>query len=140
MVTLSGAHSIGVSHCSAFANRLYSFNSTHPQDPSMNPSFARVLKSKCPSPARDDPVVNLDVVTPNRLDNWYYVNLRNQRGVLTSDQTLMSSISTAAMVSYNARNGGAWAEKFAQAMVKMGSIDVLTGSLGEIRKNCRVVN
>lgn len=106
----------------------------------MNPSFARVLKSKCPSPARDDPVVNLDVVTPNRLDNWYYVNLRNRRGVLTSDQTLMSSNSTAAMVTYNARNGGAWAEKFAEAMVKMGSIDVLTGSLGEIRKNCRVVN
>ena len=40
MVTLSGAHSIGDARCSSFSNRLYSFNATHPQDPSMDPSFA----------------------------------------------------------------------------------------------------
>ena len=48
MVTLSGAHSIGVSHCSSFSKRLYTFNATHPQDPSMDPKFARDLKAKCP--------------------------------------------------------------------------------------------
>ncbi|EXB53829.1 Peroxidase 5 [Morus notabilis] len=140
MVTLSGAHSIGVSRCSSFSNRLYSFNSTHPQDPSMDPNFATFLKKKCPASTSDDPVVNLDSVTPNRLDNRYYVNLKNRRGVLASDQILLSSSSTASSVSYNARNNGAWAEKFADAMVKMGSIDVLTGSSGQIRKNCRLVN
>ncbi|CAL9003168.1 unnamed protein product [Prunus brigantina] len=48
MVTLSGAHSIGVSHCSSFSDLLYFFNATHPQDPSMDPIFARNLKKKCP--------------------------------------------------------------------------------------------
>ncbi|KAI9127973.1 hypothetical protein K1719_000966 [Acacia pycnantha] len=123
MVTLSGAHSIGVSHCSSFSNgRLYSFNATHPQDPSMDPSFAQLLKSKCPPSSNNgadrDPTVVLDA-TPNRLDN----NVRTRK-----------------MVMRNAKNGGGWADKFAKAMVRMGSIEVLTGSEGEIRKICSVVN
>ncbi|KAL2513931.1 Peroxidase 66 [Forsythia ovata] len=92
MVTLSGAHSIGVSHCSSFSKRLYNFNSTHPQDPSLDPMFARALKRNCPSPsnAANDQTVPLDVLTPDRLDNKYYIDLKNHHGVLTSDQTLMS--------------------------------------------------
>ncbi|CAI9764562.1 unnamed protein product [Fraxinus pennsylvanica] len=140
MVTLSGAHSIGVSHCSSFSKRLYNFSSTRPQDPSLDPMFARELKRKCPSNAANDQTVPLDVLTPNRLDNQYYKSLKNHQGVLTSDQTLMSSPSTAGIVKENSQNGMAWKHKFAAAMVKMGYIDVLTRNQGEIRKNCRVVN
>jgi peroxidase len=148
MVTLSGAHSIGVAHCVAFRDRLYDFNATHPQDPSMDPIFARHLKTKCPpqndddddDDDRDGPTAPLDVLTPTRLDNKYYTDLKHHRGLLTSDQTLLSSPSTAGIVRNNARHGAAWANKFAAAMVKMGYIDVLTGKQGEIRKNCRVVN
>ncbi|XP_060169202.1 peroxidase 5-like [Lycium barbarum] len=142
MVTLSGAHSIGRTHCSSFADRLYSFNSTHPQDPTMDPRLAKQLRKRCPNPSNSgvDPTVPLDVVTPNRLDNKYYVNLKNNRGLLTSDQTLWSSPSTARMVRSNAIHGANWARKFAAAMVKMGSIEVTIGMQGEIRKNCRVVN
>jgi peroxidase len=75
-----------------------------------------------------DPTVPLDVLTPNKLDNKYYKNLKNHHGLLTSDQTLLSSPSTAIIVRNNARDGAAWANKFAAAMVKMGYIDVLTGS------------
>ncbi|KAI7990484.1 Peroxidase 5 [Camellia lanceoleosa] len=143
MVTLSGAHSIGVSHCSSFSTRLYSFNATHPQDPSMDPNYAAFLKTKCPpsnAGAGINPTVALDVLTPNRLDNKYYTVLRKHRGVLTSDQTLLSSPSTAKTVMYNAKYGSKWEAKFASAMVRMGYIDVLSGKLGEIRKNCHVVN
>ncbi|KAK1283765.1 Peroxidase 5 [Acorus calamus] len=138
MVTLSGAHSIGVSHCSSFSNRLYTFNATFPQDPSMERGFANFLKDKCP--INTDTTVPLDVVSPNRLDVTYYKNLRNHKGLFTSDQTLWSDPSTASMVNRNANSRTEWASKFGAAMVKMGSIGVLTGNQGEIRMNCRVVN
>ncbi|GKV23281.1 hypothetical protein SLEP1_g33029 [Rubroshorea leprosula] len=143
MVTLSGAHSIGVSHCSSFSQRLYSFNATHPQDPSLDPRYAAFLKTKCPPPntgASGDPTAALDIATPNRLDNKYYTELKNNRGLLTSDQTLMNSPSTTGMVVNNARQGALWANKFARAMVHMGSLDVLTGTEGEIRRHCSFVN
>ena len=141
MVTLSGAHSIGRSHCSSFSKRLYNFSETNPQDPSMDPIFARDLKTKCPqNGGNDDPTVPLDVLTPHRLDNKYYTNLKKHHGLLTSDQSLLSSLSTVGIVRNNARHGETWANKFAAAMVKMGYIDLLTGSQGEIRKDCRFVN
>ncbi|TKY69065.1 Peroxidase 5 [Spatholobus suberectus] len=86
MVTLSGAHSIGVSHCSSFSKRLYSFSDTSTQDPSMDPSYAATLKTKCPAPpATTDPTVPLEPSTPIRLDNKYYEGLINHRGLLTSE-------------------------------------------------------
>lgn len=141
MVTLSGAHSIGVSHCTLFSNRLYSFNETHTQDPSLDPSFAAWLKTKCPEPpSLNDPTVALDSITPIRLDNKYYEGLVSHRGLLTSDQTLFTSQSTQEIVLSNVYNGASWEIKFAEAMVHMGSIDVLTGYDGEIRKQCSFVN
>ncbi|CAL9781058.1 unnamed protein product [Musa acuminata subsp. burmannicoides] len=145
MVTLSGAHSIGRAHCTAFAPRLYNFNATHTQDPSMDPAFAAYLKSRC-SPStvdftsKDPTTVPLDAVTPRRLDNQYYKNLAKRRGLLFSDQTLQASRLTARLVRLDAKLGSVWAAKFAAAMVRMGHIEVLTGSQGEIRKMCGVVN
>lgn len=144
MVTLSGAHSIGVSHCSSFSNRLYSFNNvTNQQDPSLDLNFADDLKPECPNefgPDNPGPTVNLDYVTPYKLDNMYYKNLLHRRVLLTSDQALMTSRATVNMVWRFSRNRAAWERKFAEAMVRMGSIEVLTGDEGEIRRNCRVVN
>lgn len=145
MVTLSGAHSIGVAHCPTFSKRLYSFNATHSQDPSMDPSYVNYLKTKCPRPngngqSEQSAAVALEFFTRNRLDNRYYIELKNHRGLLTSDQTLLSSSLTSKMVLKNAFDGSKWAEKFEKAMVKMGHIGVLTGSQGEIRRHCSFVN
>lgn len=140
MVTLSGAHSIGISHCSSFSGRLYPT-----QDPTMDPKFANFLKRVCPRPIANatttrNPLVSLDSITPNALDNQFYVGLKANRGLLTTDQELMSSPLTSKMVANNARFGDVWAKKFAAAMVKMGNIEVLTGTKGEIRNKCRFVN
>ncbi|XP_031498411.1 peroxidase 5-like [Nymphaea colorata] len=141
MVTLSGAHTIGDSHCSLFSDRLYDFNSTGAADPSMDPKYVLYLKTKCPAPgSSQDPTVPLDVTTPKRVDNKYYVNLKYHRGLLSSDQALMDRADTASMVRANINRGSMWAHKFSESMVRMGSIEVLTGSQGQIRKSCRAVN
>ncbi|CAI0544929.1 unnamed protein product [Linum tenue] len=134
MVTLSGAHSIGRARCSSFSDRLYNFNGTQAQDPYLDRNYAAAT---CPVNGGSDPTVAMDPATPNRLDNRYYAELRAGRGFLTTDQTFAESPATRGYVDVNARYGVAWAGKFARGM---GSIDVLTGNQGEIRRRCSMVN
>lgn len=82
----------------------------------------------------------LDVQTPNRFDNNYYGNLLTQRGLLHSDQVLFNNGSQDALVRLYSSNLATFRSDFAAAMVKMGNISPLTGSNGEIRRNCRLVN
>ncbi|CAL5071542.1 unnamed protein product [Urochloa decumbens] len=137
LVVLSGAHTVGRSHCSPFVSdgRLNASSD-------MNPGLAAQLRSKCPaSPnAANDPTVAQDVVTPVRLDNQYYRNVLNHSVLFTSDTALLKSVRTTAAVLLNAFVPGVWEQKFARAMVKMAAIEVKTGANGEIRRNCRVVN
>ncbi|CAK9220387.1 unnamed protein product [Sphagnum troendelagicum] len=50
MVTLRGAHTMGVVHCE-FYSCLYNFRGTGRQDPSMAPSLVESLRSVCPKAA-----------------------------------------------------------------------------------------
>ncbi|GLJ19948.1 hypothetical protein SUGI_0361260 [Cryptomeria japonica] len=141
LTDFAGAHSIGVSHCSSFTgDRLYNFSGRGGQDPSMDSKYALQLKAKCPTSASSDIVVPLDPLTPTKLDAKYFVDLQEKRGLLKSDQTLMSNDATYRQVNINAKYPTIWRINFGRAMVKMGAIDVLTGSQGEIRKQCRVPN
>ncbi|KAK1273784.1 Peroxidase 5 [Acorus gramineus] len=142
MVTLSGAHTLGRSHCSSFSNRLYNFSATSATDPSLDPTYAEQLKQQCPNGRSTNAslVVPMDPSTPNFFDSSYYSNILKKRGLFTSDQTLMSNSTTASYVRRNAFLGIVFRNKFAEAMVKMGNIGVLMGTDGEIRLNCRVVN
>ncbi|XP_078172165.1 peroxidase 2-like [Carex rostrata] len=135
MVALLGAHSIGRSHCSSFTSRLY------PKiDPTMDPGFASDLTKKCPQNAPFDGVVVQDFVTPNELDNEYYDNVKARKVLFFSDWSLLTSGETFALVTKFSKNPDFFAEKFAESMIKMGNIEVKTGTQGEIRKSCRVVN
>ena len=138
LVILSGAHTIGRSHCSSFVpDRLET-----PSD--INAGLAWFLRSQCPAdatPGGNDPVVMQDVVTPNKLDRQYYKNVLAHKVLFTSDAALLTSEETARMVVDNANIPGWWEGKFAKAMVKMASIEVKTGyHKGQIRKNCRAIN
>ncbi|KAI5347293.1 hypothetical protein L3X38_015172 [Prunus dulcis] len=141
MVTLSGAHTIGRSHCTAFSNRLYNFNRTSRQDPSLDPPYAAQLKQQCPQ-GNTSPnfVVPMNPASPAVTDTSYYTDILTNRGLFTSDQTLLTNSATANQVNQNAKMPFLWRTKFASAMVKMARLEVLTGNAGEIRANCRVIN
>jgi peroxidase len=136
MVVLSGAHTVGLSHCSSFVPDRLAVPSN------MDPALAALLRRQCPDnpTASNDPTVVQDVVTPAKLDNQYYKNVLAKKVLFTSDNALMTSPETAKMVSDNAFVPGMWEEKFKAAMVKMASVEVKTGNAGEVRKHCRVVN
>ncbi|XP_071711691.1 peroxidase 5-like [Rutidosis leptorrhynchoides] len=141
MVTLSGAHTIGRAHCTSFVSRLYNFSSSANQDPSLNTLYASKLKQECPKGSQDvNLVVPMNPSSPTISDTGYYVDVLNNRGLFTSDQSLLTSTSTANQVNKNAMDPLLWKRKFTDAMVKMGKIGVLTGSQGEIRRKCRVIN
>jgi len=138
LVALSGAHSFGQTHCSFVTPRLYPT-----VDTTMNATFAQGLKAVCPPPSQGGggTVLNNNRVTdPNKLSNQYYSNLATGQVMFTSDQTLTSSNTTNKMVQDNAANPIAWMARFAGAMVKMGGIQVLTGTQGEIRRVCGATN
>ncbi|XP_057951276.1 peroxidase 5-like [Malania oleifera] len=141
MVTLSGGHTIGRSHCTSFSNRLYSFNGTSSQDPSLDPPYTTQLKQQCPKGSTDTSlVVPMNPASPSITDAGYYIDILANRGLFTSDQTLITNTATANQVNQFARNPTLWRSKFAATMVKMGQLGVLTGQAGEIRTNCRVIN
>jgi peroxidase len=136
MVVLSGAHTIGQSHCSSFVSDRLAV----PSD--INAALASILRRRCPAnpSASNDPTVPQDVVTPNALDNQYYKNVLAHKVLFTSDAALLTTPATTQMVLDNANIRGLWEDKFKKSLVKMGAIGVKTGYQGEIRRNCRVVN
>ncbi|KAL2542379.1 Peroxidase 3 [Abeliophyllum distichum] len=141
MVTLSEAHTIGRSHCTSFSNRLYNFNTTTSQDPSLDSLYAGQLKQQCPQGSTNpNQVVPMNPSSPTISDVGYYRDILANRGLFTSDQTLLTNPQTRTEVIQNTQNPLIWRSKFAAAMVKMGQTGVLTGNAGDIRSNCRVIN
>lgn len=107
----------------------------------LDASAAAVLRQRCPRSGGDQNLFFLDHVTPFKFDNQYYKNLLANKGVLSSDQVLLTgSPATADLVKLYAANQDIFFQHFAQSMVKMGNVSPLTGASGEVRTNCRSVN
>ncbi|KAK8921218.1 Cationic peroxidase 1 [Platanthera zijinensis] len=137
LVVLSGAHSLGFARCATFRGRIYNESST------IDPEFAGALRSQCPqeNEGGGGVLASLDD-SPARFDVDYFSGLKQRRGLLHSDQQLFSGCGGDAdsLVSFYSEKREAFWEDFGAAMVKMGSLNVLTGIEGEIRENCRFVN
>ncbi|KAK6117336.1 hypothetical protein DH2020_048927 [Rehmannia glutinosa] len=139
LVALSGAHTIGVSHCGAFSRRLFNFTGKGDADPSLDPNYAAFLKTQCPNPANPDTTVGLDPNSTLTFDTHYFTAVNQNQGLLQTDAALLTDPTSARIVT-EFQSQAAFFEQFGKSMVKMGGIEVLVGEEGEIRKNCRVVN
>ncbi|GJN07929.1 hypothetical protein PR202_ga25805 [Eleusine coracana subsp. coracana] len=131
MVALSGAHTIGQAQCTNFRSRLYGES---------NNLNAAALRATCPQSGGDGNLAPMDPATPTAFDKAFFTGLIQQRGLLHSDQQLFSGGATDALVRAYASNGGTFRTDFAAAMVRMGSIGVLTGNQGQVRVACSRVN
>ncbi|XVE86099.1 hypothetical protein DITRI_Ditri18aG0009200 [Diplodiscus trichospermus] len=135
LVALAGAHTIGQARCTSFRTRIYN-------ESNIDRSFAQTRQRNCPRAigSGDNNLAPLDIQTPTSFDNNYFKNLINRRGLLHSDQQLFNGGSTDSIVQGYSNNPSSFSSNFVSAMIKMGDISPLTGSRGEIRRNCRRVN
>uniref|UniRef100_A0A7N0UU32 Peroxidase n=1 Tax=Kalanchoe fedtschenkoi TaxID=63787 RepID=A0A7N0UU32_KALFE len=145
LVALSGGHTIGKARCASFRNRIYnqSLEELHYDYYQRSTMFRRILGSICPESGGDNAIGPLDFRTPARFDNNYYRNLLEEKGLLHSDNVLVNEDDEGEvrrLIWRYSEDQDVFFASFAESMVKMGNINVLTGHEGEIRRNCRFVN
>ncbi|KAM4087804.1 hypothetical protein ACB094_07G023300 [Castanea mollissima] len=140
MIALSGAHTIGVSHCSRFSNRIYKFSPKNRIDPTLNLAYAFQLRQMCPLNVDPTIAISLDPTTPNTFDNAYYKNLQQGKGLLSSDEVLFTDARSKSTVDLFASNNDAFQQAFVNAITKLGRVGVKTGNQGEIRHDCSQIN
>ncbi|KAI4349592.1 hypothetical protein L6164_010159 [Bauhinia variegata] len=140
LIVLSGGHTIGIGHCFLFRSRLYNFTGNGDQDPSLDPTYATFLKTQCPNDNTDFvSSVEMDPASSTNVDTNYYSNLLQKKGLFSSDAALLTN--------NDARNAviqlvkiDRFLNAFANSMERMGAIGVLTGTAGQIREKCWLVN
>ncbi|KAM0953764.1 putative peroxidase [Dioscorea sansibarensis] len=135
LVVLSAAHTIGFARCIVYRARIYN------ESANMDDGFASSLQDQCPVSGGDNNLASLDG-SPASFDTGYFDDLMNRKGLLHTDQQLFKGDGGASdvLVSYYSENPSAFWADFGAAMIKMGNMSPLTGTDGEIRENCRVVN
>ncbi|XP_077233777.1 peroxidase 51-like [Tasmannia lanceolata] len=140
MIALSGAHTLGFSHCAKFSNRIYNFSPSNPVDPTLNKTYATELQGMCPRNVDPTVAINMDPTTPRTFDNVYYQNLQQGKGLFTSDEVLFTDTRSKPTVNTWAQNSAAFQQAFITAITKLGRVGVKTGSQGNIRRDCGVFN
>ncbi|KAL3639128.1 Peroxidase 9 [Castilleja foliolosa] len=135
-------HTIGMARCVTFRQRLYNQNGNNEPDITLEKNYYNGLKTICPKAGGDNNISPLDFSSPVKFDNKYFKLLLWGKGLLSSDEVLLSGSvgKTRELVRSYAENEARFFHHFAKSMVRMGNISPLVGSNGEIRKNCRRLN
>ncbi|KAF5754598.1 putative peroxidase [Helianthus annuus] len=142
LVLLSGAHTIGIAHCPSVSNRLYNFTGVGDRDPSLDSEYADNLRAtKCRTQNDNTTILEMDPGSRKTFDLSYYTLLLKRRGLFESDSALTTNSNTLAYINQLLQGSlQNFFNEFALSMEKMGQIEVKTGTTGEIRRNCAVVN
>ncbi|KAL6644273.1 hypothetical protein ACP70R_015881 [Stipagrostis hirtigluma subsp. patula] len=143
LVVLSGAHTIGFSHCQAFHDRIYGGdtggNRLNAAADELDPPYLNELRSKCD--AGPTMVVQMSPKSSTKFDTSYYSYVARRRGLFRSDAVLLTDGFTRDYVMKHAT--GRFDEEFfvdfGEAMTNMGSIQPPTTE-AEVRRKCSVVN
>lgn len=81
----------------------------------------------------------MDPQSSESFDSHYFTTVKQNKGLFQSDAALITNGASAKIVDSLLKPNSFFSE-FGKSMKNMGAIEVLTGSAGEIRKNCRIVN
>lgn len=137
-----GAHTIGQARCATFSKRLWNFFNTGGPDSTMEKDMLSDLRHVCLVNGDGNETTALDRNSNDLFDNHYYQNLLDGKGLLHSDQILFNGgdDETKSVVDNYRRKPKLFFDDFIKSMIKMGNIGPVTGSSGQIRKNCRVIN
>ena len=108
-------------------------------DPSLDKSYAEQLKGQCRNLADSTTTVAIDPGSSLTFDSHYFGNLELSRGLFQSDAALLANFISKAYVQKQ-KDQTQFFENFKVSMQRMGEIEVLSGSAGEIRKQCAFVN
>lgn len=136
---------MGRTQCAYITDRLYNFNGTKRPDPSMDKSFLAQMRKQCPQrpkKGKSNPVVYLNPASGSSytFSNSYYSRILSKKAVLGVDQQLLFGNDTKQIAKEFKDDFEDFRRSFALSMNRMGTLQALTGSQGEIRKNCRVRN
>ncbi|KAK7291622.1 hypothetical protein RIF29_06918 [Crotalaria pallida] len=137
---VTGAHTIGFSHCSQFSKRIYNFRSMNRIFPTLNLDYAKQIQKVCPKDVDPRMVIDIDSVTNAAFDNQYYKNLQQGKGLFSSDQSFFTDRRTRNIVNLFASNNTAFEKSFVIAITKLGRVGIKTAKQGEIRHECSKVN
>ncbi|CAH8368152.1 unnamed protein product [Eruca vesicaria subsp. sativa] len=140
LVVLSGAHTIGVSSCALINRRIYNFTGKGDFDPAMDPNYVNILKERCP-PTDFTTSVDMDPTSADKFDSHYFDTVYQNKGLFISDSTLLNDWETRLYIKTQVFTQGYYFNRdFSESMVKLGSVQILTGNQGEIRSRCDLVN
>ncbi|VAH51710.1 unnamed protein product [Triticum turgidum subsp. durum] len=142
LAVLSGAHTIGKAHCSAFSPRLYNFTANNSaSDPTLDANYTATLRGQCRAGDLAT-LVHLNPGSGTKFDLGYYRDVAASRGLLSTDAALLLDGDTRAYVmrQANATAPDEFFADFAASFVNMSKIGVLTHHKGEVRRQCSAVN
>lgn len=136
----AGGHAIGNSHCFSFEKRLHHhYDGRGGSDATLDANYKVELLRQCR--AGNNTVVEMVAGSSTTFDTEYYGLVSKQRGLFHSDEALLEDEVTRGYVYSRKRLPELiFFADFGVSMVKMGRAGVVTGSSGEIRKKCGLVN